>query len=180
MADKEIKMTDQKPYLVRAMYDWISDNGSRVFVVVWLKHPDVRVPAQFMTKEYETFNISMEAMPDVRLDNDAISGSARFGGKAFKLVLPVDAIAGVFGPDEPMKGMGMQFNPIRPATAEEKAAIKLSDVSGDPNHAFPDTQTGDMPFGDGTSKDPLLGPPKKTESAAEGSPKKASFLKVVK
>lgn len=106
-------MIDQKPYLIRAMYEWIADNGARPHVLVDTTNPTVRVPPQCYEKTtgkpFELFNITMGATSDLKIDNDFITCSARFGGKSFNLVLPIDAIAAIYSPDAPIASGGMQF-----------------------------------------------------------------------
>jgi stringent starvation protein B len=172
VADKQIKLLDQKPYLIRAMYDWLSDNNVRPHVMVELTHPKLQIPPhlrQAITKKkFEVFNISMNSTGDLHLGNEEITCKARFGGKLFCLVLPIDAIAAIYSPDEPMNGGGMQFQ-TTPWAPDHKQAGDAQEVEED------------LHFGDGTSKDPLLGPVKKETTPAEPKPgDRPSWLKVVK
>lgn len=127
-------MTDQKPYLIRAIYEWLADNGVRPHVMVDTTHPGVRVPPQCYEKTtgkpFEMFNLAMSATAELKMDNEVITCGARFGGSLFKLVLPIDAIAAIYTPDQPMSGQGMQFPYVRyrdrpqltdPAAAEPPA-----------------------------------------------------------
>jgi stringent starvation protein B len=97
-------MTSKKPYLIRAFYDWFSDNGFRPFVTVDCSHPGVKVPGNYVGKK-TNFNLSMKAMPNIQLDNDKITGSARFGQATFNLVLPIDAIESIQSPDAGHQGI---------------------------------------------------------------------------
>lgn len=110
-------MIDQKPYLIRAIYEWIADNGARPHVLVDTSHPNVRIPAHLYEKAsgkpFEAFNIAMSATSDLHMDNEYITCNARFGGKRFNLVLPIDAIATIYTPDPELPGGGMQFPYVR-------------------------------------------------------------------
>lgn len=158
---KTVEMTDSKPYLVRATYFWIADNGARPHIAVATGYPGVRIPPQFRNQPYLNLNISMTAAPNLNLgDNVEMTFNCRFGGKDFAVIVPYGAIASVYSPDAPMSGAGMSF------------AVTI------PDNSQP-TQVGDS-----TSKDPVLGSPKKQpeEQAPkpDGDKPRPGFLKVVK
>jgi stringent starvation protein B len=137
VTQKPIQMTDQKPYLLRAIYEWLSDNGGLVYVQVWLEHPGIKLPPHIFAKakaakrDYEVLNISMTATDKLNISNMEITANARFNGADFRLVLPVDAIQFIYSPNLPQPN-GMQFQAVRPVTPTDVDKIDLSKVTGDP------------------------------------------------
>lgn len=144
-------MTEQKPYLIRAIYEWIADNGGRPHVQVDVTHPDVRIPSHLYEKAtgkpVQVFNIAMGATTDLLMDNVSITCSARFSGKAFHLFLPIDTIMAIYSPDEPIVSQGMAFQHVlyrdRPVTkpSEVDAGIIERDVAAAPPEG-PEKPTG--------------------------------------
>lgn len=89
-------MTSSKPYIVRAFYDWISDNHLTPYIVVDCSLPGVMVPPAFVTDGQIVLNISGGAVGAISMAGDAIEFSARFGGKLEHLVVPYAAIAAIY------------------------------------------------------------------------------------
>lgn len=129
MADKP-QATDQKPYLIRAIHDWLSDNNSRVHVQVDLTHPQVQVPHHLSRavtkKDSEVFNISMQATGHLLMGNEVITCEARFSGKLYPLTFPIDSVIAIFGPDEPVKGLGMVFQHVYWKDRQNNAPVELA------------------------------------------------------
>jgi stringent starvation protein B len=122
-------VTDQKPYLIRAIYEWIVDNKGRPHVMVDTTNPNVQIPAHLYEKAsgkpFQAFNIAMHATTDLSMDNAYITCSARFSGKAFQLVLPIEAISAIYSPDDPVAGQGMSFQHV---LYRDRPVIKPSEV----------------------------------------------------
>lgn len=139
-------MTDQKPYFIRALYEWIADNGARPHVRVDTTYPGVCIPPHLYEavtgKPYEIFNIAVAATLGLAMDNNGISCSARFGTTQFNLYFPIESIEAIFSPDNPIAGQGMQFNhvlyrtrppqeapveapPTKPAVKEKPSFLKV-------------------------------------------------------
>jgi stringent starvation protein B len=138
VTDKPIVLTDKKPYFIRAMYEWLADNGAgRIYIMVWLEHPGVKVPPHLVAKaktdkrNYEILNISMNAAAHLKLDNLEITCSMRFNGAPYAIVVPVDAVKAIYSPDLPNAG-SMQFDVTRPVTEADHASLDMSKVTGDP------------------------------------------------
>jgi stringent starvation protein B len=96
MDNQKEQVTSFQPYLLRAMYEWISDNGFTPFIDVDLTWKGIVVPAQYAKNDSLVFNISALAIKNLRMGNDAIEFDARFGGLIFHIYLPVGAIKGIF------------------------------------------------------------------------------------
>lgn len=115
-------MTSNKPYLVRAFYDWISDNELTPHIVVDINVYGVLVPMSYVNDGQIILNISASAVGTISLGPDAIEFSARFGGKLEHLVVPYGAIAAIYAKEN---GAGTSL-PIEHVEVEEEQPVKAS------------------------------------------------------
>ncbi|MCB1616066.1 MAG: ClpXP protease specificity-enhancing factor [Pseudomonadales bacterium] len=99
-------MTSSKPYLIRALYDWILDNDCTPHIVVNAMSTDVDVPPQFVKNGQIVLNVSPTAVVDWLINDDAISFNARFGGFPTDIYVPMHAIMGILTRET---GQGMMF-----------------------------------------------------------------------
>lgn len=99
-------MTPSKPYLIRALYDWIVDNGCTPHLLVEAKDERVKVPTQYVKDGSIVLNIAPGAVRDLLLGNDTISFSARFGGVAHEVIFPVSAARMIYAREN---GQGMSL-----------------------------------------------------------------------
>ena len=99
-------MTSTRPYLIRAFYEWIVDNGCTPHIVVNAEAPAVDVPTEYVEGGQIVLNIAMAAVQSLQLDNDAISFQARFGGVARYVFVPVRAVMAIYAKEN---GRGMVF-----------------------------------------------------------------------
>ncbi len=99
-------MTSSRPYLLRALLDWISDNALTAHLLVDATRPGVSVPAQFVQDGKITLNIGPSAVQGLEMGNEAISFSARFAGKPMQVYVPVGAVLAIFAREN---GQGMMF-----------------------------------------------------------------------
>lgn len=97
----------KRPYLVRAMHEWMSDSGHTPHIVVDTTLSGVHVPEQHAKDGRIILNISYSAAHDLRLDNEAVSFRARFGGTPYDVWVPVTAILGIYARET---GQGMIFS----------------------------------------------------------------------
>ncbi len=100
-------MKSKRPYLVRAMHEWMSDNGHTPHIVVDATMDGVNVPAQHAKDGRIILNISHSAAHGLSLSNDAVSFRARFGGSPYDVCVPVAAILGIYARET---GQGMIFS----------------------------------------------------------------------
>ncbi|MDX3773445.1 ClpXP protease specificity-enhancing factor [Chromatiaceae bacterium AAb-1] len=91
-----MKMTANRPYLLRAFYEWIVDNNCTPYLVVDATYPHVTVPQQFVQNGQIVLNTSPGAVGNLLLGNDAITFNARFGGQPFALSIPVNAVLAIY------------------------------------------------------------------------------------
>jgi stringent starvation protein B len=106
--------TSTRPYLIRALHDWCTDNGFTPYIAV---HVDatVRVPQEYVKNSEIVLNVGFEATSGLKLGNEAIEFKARFGGQAREIVVPVDHVVAIYAREN---GQGMAFPvPSAPASA---------------------------------------------------------------
>ena len=99
-------MTSNRPYLLRAVHEWIVDNGMTPQIVVDAMQDQVRVPAAYVHDGKIVLNISAAAVHGLSLDNERVAFSARFGGAPFEVVVPVRAVVAIMAREN---GVGMAF-----------------------------------------------------------------------
>ena len=99
-------MTSSRPYLLRAVHDWITDNGLTPQIVVDARQDQVRVPASCVRDGKIVLNISPTAVRGLSLGNEWVEFSARFGGAPFDVVVPVHAVLAIMAREN---GTGMSF-----------------------------------------------------------------------
>lgn len=91
-----MKMTPNRPYLLRAFYEWIVDNNGTPYLVVDATAEGVKVPTQFVQNGQIVLNTAPSAVGNLQLGNDAVTFNARFGGKPFALYIPVTAVLAIY------------------------------------------------------------------------------------
>ncbi len=90
-------MTSQKPYLIRAIYEWLLDNNMTPHLLVNTSYEGVQVPREYIHDNKIVLNISDGAVQNFHTDNDWISFSARFSGKPMELFIPIIAVQSIYG-----------------------------------------------------------------------------------
>lgn len=98
-------MTSNKPYFLRALYEWILDNNCTPYIVVDATLPFVEVPEQFVSEGRIILNILPSAIHNLIIDDEWISFSARFSGVSEVINIPMGAVAAIFA-HENSEGMG--------------------------------------------------------------------------
>lgn len=99
-------MTPSRPYLIRALHEWITDNQHTPYIVVDAGVQGVDVPQDFVSDGQIVLNISMTAVQQLSLDNDAVNFSARFGGVPMQVYVPAIAVMAIYSKET---GQGMSF-----------------------------------------------------------------------
>ena len=109
-------MTSNRPYLIRAFYEWICDNGMTPHLQVDATRDGVQVPRDYVKENGQIIlNVSPTAVQGLKMTNQEIEFSARFGGRARQVHLPPSAVIGIFAfengegirlPDEPRDEVG--------------------------------------------------------------------------
>ncbi len=99
-------MTSNRPYLIRAMYEWIVDNGMTPYLMVHADREGVQVPQEFIQDGNIVLNLSPTAVRSLNLGNEAVGFSARFAGVPRDVHCPVSAVLAIYARET---GRGMVF-----------------------------------------------------------------------
>ncbi|MHB1273920.1 MAG: ClpXP protease specificity-enhancing factor [Rhodanobacter sp.] len=131
-------MNSNRPYLLRAIYDWISDNNLTPYVLVDAGFPGVRVPPQVIKNGQVVLNLAMRAVANLDLGNEWISFQARFSGVSNAIQIPVQAVLALYAQEN---GQGMMFpaeeggdtppSPPPPAGSDDASSAPAADAGGD-------------------------------------------------
>ena len=97
--------TSTRPYLIRALHDWCTDNGFTPYIAVFVD-AQVRVPMEHVKNNEIVLNVGFEATSALKLGNEAIEFKARFGGSSREIVVPIDHVIAIYAREN---GQGMAF-----------------------------------------------------------------------
>jgi stringent starvation protein B len=119
----------KRPYLLRALYDWIVDSELTPYLLVTVDDASVQVPSEYVSEGKIVLNVSPMAVRELDLGQDAVAFSGRFGGRPFPIHVPMASIQAIYAKET---GEGMMFEPenIEPDPAPPE---------GEPPDAGPDT-----------------------------------------
>ena len=136
--------TSTRPYLIRALYDWCTDNGLTPYVAVAVDET-VQVPREYVKNNEIVLNISFDATSSLKLGNDFIEFKARFAGSAREIMVPIGRVIAIYAREN---GQGMAF-PLAgspsggtPSTSESSAALVLAPALSSPPDARPVIASG--------------------------------------
>jgi len=118
-------MKSNKPYLIRAFYDWIVDNQCTPFLLVSAVYPQVKVPQQFVENGEITLDIAPHAIRDLQLKNDTIQFKASFSGVVHLIYIPVKAVLAIYA-QENQQGMFFDYEEV--ADDEGSTSIETAPV----------------------------------------------------
>jgi stringent starvation protein B len=119
-----MSMTSHRPYLVRALNEWILENKCTPYIVVNAFESGVRVPQNYVKDGQIILNISPVAVQGLQISNEGIEFNGRFGGIPTRVYVPTNAIMGIYAREN---GQGMIFDqdatppPITPPTGPGKS-----------------------------------------------------------
>jgi len=130
-------MSSNRPYLLRAIYDWITDNGLTPYLLVDARQPGVQVPAFAIKDGKVVLNIAMRAVEALDLGDDRIRFQARFSGASHALSIPLVAVEAIYAQEN---GQGMML----PADDIE-ASLPADPVETDAKAEEPPLSGGDEP-----------------------------------
>ncbi len=141
----ESQGTSTRPYLIRALHDWCTDNGFTPYIAVYVDD-SVQVPREYVKNDEIVLNVGFEATSGLKLGNDVIEFKARFGGAAREIVVPIDHVVAIYAREN---GQGMAFPlptggapaeapsapaapaaPLAPRTAPLPRGLRLASVEG--------------------------------------------------
>ena len=156
-----------RPYLARALYQWLLDNDLTPYIVVDAEQPGVEVPRQFVQNGQIVLNLSPGAVRDLFMENEALGFSARFGGQPMRVMVPTSALVAIYAREN---GVGMVFGhePVLATGAPREEGPSLTSVEGD----------GEAPEQDGKGQDGE--PTGSGEKGSDAPRKRKPSLRVIK
>ncbi|MBL4834073.1 MAG: ClpXP protease specificity-enhancing factor [Pseudomonas sp.] len=120
-------MSSSRPYLVRALYEWILENDCTPYVLVNAQYPQTSVPDAFVEAGQIVLNLSPTAIRHLEMDNERITFDGRFGGVAQQVWIPAQAVMAIYAREN---GQGMVFE-------VEPAPVPPTDESGSDSSSAP-------------------------------------------
>lgn len=144
-------MTSNRPYLIRAIYDWLVDNNLTPHLLIDVEGEGVVAPVDFAENGRLVLNVSPSAVRDIYLGNDMISFNARFNGKPTEVFIPPESVLGIYARENEM-GMLFAEEPAQssdetPAQPPKKLAPKIVDSAGIADMDAPQTNAPRPPKG---------------------------------
>ncbi len=121
-------MTSLKPYLIRAVYDWILDNDFTPHLLVSAEHNQGNLPQGFIENGKIVLNIKPQAVEALSLGNRLIEFNAKFGGKPMQLMVSINAVMAIYAKEN---GKGLVFDP-EPVIAVNESPPESQPPSGKP------------------------------------------------
>ncbi len=162
-------MSSQRPYLLRAIHEWISDNGMTPHLLVDAAYPGVHVPPGTAKDGKVVLNIADRAVGQLSLGNDYITFGARFGGVAHEVFVPVAAVLAIYSRET---GQGMAL-PAEEVDEEAASSTPVSSATEAPERPRPALSAVPVQSAEGEGDEP---PP---DEPAPSGPKRPQ-LRVVK
>ena len=118
-------MTSNKPYLIRALYEWLVDNDATPYIMVDTTQSGVMIPPGIDHDGQVVLNIAMRAVQGLDLANGQITFSARFSGATHHLYIPMRAVMAIYSKED---GEGMMFAEDSTESVEQPADVPASAV----------------------------------------------------
>lgn len=127
---KNEEFSSTRPYLIRALHEWCSDNGFTPHVAVKVDD-SVQVPREYVNDGEIVLNVGLDATSGLQLGNDFIEFKARFGGKPRDIMVPVGRVIAIYAREN---GQGMAFPPPVDALSgplHQGSAVLTQDIPAD-------------------------------------------------
>ncbi len=129
-----MSMTSNRPYLIRAFYEWIIDNDCTPYVVVDAYYPGVSVPQEYVSDGQIVLNVAPRAITELEMNNQAISFNTRFGGVPTSIYLPVNSLMGIYAREN---GQGMVFQEEPRSAEPQHPPVGVVENRTDPEKPVP-------------------------------------------
>ena len=123
-------MSSNRPYLLRALYEWINDNGLTPYILVDATNPGVRVPPGAAKDGKVVLNIASRAVTQFEISNDRIRFLARFGGVSQAVDIPMPGVLAIYAQEN---GQGMMFSAENAPPDPPPAATKADEAVKKPH-----------------------------------------------
>jgi stringent starvation protein B len=130
MGDSKLQTTLQRPYLLRAMHEWMTDNVLTPHIVIDVAAADSNLPVEYAKDGQLVVNVSYSATQNLFIGNERVSFDARFGGVSRHLDIPILAVVGVYARES---GQGMIFSGEQVPETGEDASGKLEAAASEPS-----------------------------------------------
>ena len=180
-------MTPNRPYLLRALFDWICDNNCTPYLLVDATLEGVEVPQEHVSGGRIVLNASGTAVANFDITNDAVTFSTRFSGRDTWIAVPMPAVLAIYAKETQD---GMTFAPADYPDRKQRAEY-LVDTDGDSAESVTTAKAdsreplvepeAEKPVLEEASKDPsAVAPEKPVKSAKKEKKPSGSHLKVVK
>lgn len=166
-------MKSSRPYLARALYEWLLDNELTPYLVVDATQPGVEVPRQFVQNGQIVLNVAPMAVRDLFMENQAIGFNARFGGQPMQVMIPTPALIAIYAREN---GAGMVFGHEPELDAE--GFDEHDDSSDESESAGSEASKPELTLTESTPDTPSSDSSEADTSAEK--PKKKPTLRVVK
>lgn len=101
-------MKELKPYLIKAINEWVNDNALTPYLMVDAEVPNTIVPTDFITEGKIILNLRPSAINNLTIGNDSLSFDASFNGQSMNVFVPITAVIGIYAKEN---GKGMFFDP---------------------------------------------------------------------
>jgi stringent starvation protein B len=121
-----IESSSTRPYLIRALYEWCTDNGVTPYIAVQVDDT-VQVPREYVKNGEIVLNISFDATSSLKLGNEFIEFKARFAGTAREIIVPVGRVIAIYAREN---GQGMAFPAPAPGSSQGAPAAPASATAG--------------------------------------------------
>jgi len=136
-------MNSTKPYLIRAIHEWCVDQGFTPYLAVKVD-ASTRVPREFVKDGEIVLNVGIEATHQLLMGNEEISFQARFSGKAFPVVVPIERVAAIYASEN---GEGMAFEVTDKVVVDAAVVAEVTPLQDAPPQELPgERPTGGKPF----------------------------------
>lgn len=141
----ESSTTSTRPYLIRAIHEWCTDNGLTPYLSVRVNR-SVQVPREFVNDGEIVLNVSYDATGGLQLGNEYIEFQARFGGKPRDIMIPVERVQAIYARDS---GQGMSFpvadDLLADVSDDVADLISSAATASDDEVAQPDASAAEVP-----------------------------------
>ena len=125
-----------RPYLIRALHDWCTDNGFTPYVAVFVD-ATVQVPSEYVKNNEIVLNVGFEATSSLKLGNETIEFKARFGGSSREIIVPIDHVIAIYA-RENGQGMAFPMPTDAPVTASLETPATITPPRAAPRLALTD------------------------------------------
>ena len=123
-------LSPTRPYMVRAIFEWLEDNNLTPYIMVDTNQPNVNVPLEYIEDGRIVLNIASRATGNLKIDNDYVHFNARFGGVSREIWVPMSALMGIYAKEN---SQGMFFDASEYDNYQSTTSQQTSENATDDN-----------------------------------------------